>query len=113
MNNKYKLDIKKIHEAITSGERFGLEEIYHQLTDRGYSWDNNDNVKEIEALISLYDFVYFCETSYDNYFSNKFSVSWDFYADARDKVLDNLDIGKVACDENEYQKYINLNNIEI
>ena len=70
MNNKYKLDIKKIHEAITSGERFGLEEIYHQLTDRGYSWDNNDNVKEIEALISLYDFVYFCETSYDNYFSN-------------------------------------------
>jgi len=112
VNNKYNLDIKKIHEYFMSGEGLALDEIDEQMKKRELNF-NNENYETLQKLISLYDFVYFCEQSDDWFFSDKFTESWDLYTSARDRFLDNLDIGKeVAWDSYEHLINVDLSVLE-
>lgn len=112
MNNKYKLDVKKIHEYFMSGEGVALDEINNQMKDRDLTF-NNEDYETLQKLIELYDFVYFCEQSDDWFFSDKFTESWDLYSSARDRFLDNLDIGKeVAWDSYEQIISVSVDNLE-
>ena len=92
--NKYYLNKDKIREEFESGEGFALQEIYNELNEQGFSYDNNEDAKAVSALISLYDFVNFCETTANEYFSDKFTEYWDLYTQERDKILDDLEIGR-------------------